>query len=201
MNAPESLGRSQWIGAPLRRLEDDALLRGAGRFTDDASAPRQTHAWFVRSPHPHARIRAIATDVARASPGVLAVLTGADAVAAGLRSMPFLEIHKRPDGTAIVGAPRLPLSVGVARYVGDAVAMVIAETRNAAKDAAEFVEVDYEPLPAVVDIFEAGGQTRRSYGSPHSRASMATPPRTTAQETRSPPTPRSQPRRMSREFA
>jgi aerobic carbon-monoxide dehydrogenase large subunit len=156
VNAPERLGRNPWIGTPLRRVEDNALLRGEGRFTDDASVPNQVHAWFVRSPHPHARIRAIATAAARDAPGVVAVLTGGDAVAAGLRSMPFFRLHHRPDGSPITAPPRLPLSADVARFVGDAVALVIATTRNAAKDAAELVEVDYEPLPAVVDVSEAG---------------------------------------------
>ena len=154
--APPQLGSNRWIGKPLRRLEDDRLLRGEARFTDDVSIANQTHAWFVRSPHPHARIRAISCDAARAMPGVLAVLTGADARDDGLQPMPFMHLHKRPDGSPIVAAPRMPLTCDVARFVGDAVAMVIAESRNAAKDAAELVDVDYEPLPAVVDLEDAG---------------------------------------------
>jgi carbon-monoxide dehydrogenase large subunit len=155
MDTPQ-IGRSQWIGAPMRRLEDDRLLRGQGCFTDDFSVTGQAHAWFVRSAHPHARIRAIGTAAAAASPGVIAVLTGADAVADGVSSMPFMHLHKRPDGSPIIAAPRLPLSAGVVRFVGDAVAMVIAETRNAAKDGADLVEVDYEPLPAVVSVDQSG---------------------------------------------
>jgi carbon-monoxide dehydrogenase large subunit len=149
---PVRIGHSQWIGRPLRRLEDDRLLAGRGRFTDDFSLPGQAWAWFVRSPYPHARIRGVAVGNALASPGVLAVLTGADAVADGLRSLPFLHLNKRHDGSPVVAAPRLPVTADVARYVGDAVAVVIAGTREQAKDAAERVEVDYEPLPAVVDV-------------------------------------------------
>src|SRR4030088_484516 len=145
-------GRTQGVGQPVRRLEDDRLLRGQGCFTDDFSVPGQAHAWFVRSPYPHARIRAISTGAARAAPGVTVVLTGADAVADRLSSMPFMHLHKRPDGSPIIAPPRLPLTIDVVRFVGDAGAMVIAETRNAAKDGADLVEVDYEPLPAVVSV-------------------------------------------------
>jgi carbon-monoxide dehydrogenase large subunit len=152
MDTPPQIGRTQWIGQPLRRLEDDRLLRGQGSFTDDFSVPGQAHAWFVRSPHPHARIRAISTRGALNAPGVIAVLTGADAVADGLSSMPFMHLHQRPDGSPIIAPPRLPLSTDVVRFVGDAVAMVIAETRNAAKDGADLVDVDYESLPAVVSV-------------------------------------------------
>src|SRR5438874_13698787 len=101
MYTPAQIGRGKWIGAPMRRLEDDRLLRGQGCFTDDFSVAGQAHACFVRSPHPHARIRAIDTTAALASPGVIAVLTGADAVADGLASMPFMQLHKRPDGSPI----------------------------------------------------------------------------------------------------
>jgi carbon-monoxide dehydrogenase large subunit len=155
MDTPPQIGSSQWIGKPLRRLEDDRLLRGRACFTDDFSVPGQAHAWFVRSPHPHARIRSIDSALARAVPGVIAVLTGADALADGLVSMPFFAFHPRPDGSPITAPPRLPLSAGVTRFVGDAVAMVIAETRNAAKDGADLVEVDYEPLPAVVSVADS----------------------------------------------
>ncbi len=151
MDTLPQIGR-KWIGQPMRRLEDDRLLRGSACFTDGHSLPGQAHACFVRSPHPHARIRGIDSANARAGPGVIAVLTGADAVADGLRSMPFFALHQRPDGSPIVAPPRLPLSANVALFVGDAVAMVIAETRNQAKDGADLVEVDYEPLTAVVSV-------------------------------------------------
>src|SRR2546428_9100266 len=129
-SAPLEPGRKRWIGQALRRLEDDRLLRGQGQFTDDISMPGQAHACFVRSPHPHARIRSISCDAARAMPGVLAVFTGADARSDGLQPMPFMRLHTRPDGSPIVAAPRMALTHDVTRFVGDAVAIVIAESRN-----------------------------------------------------------------------
>jgi len=147
--------QQNWIGKPVRRLEDARLLTGQGRFTDDIAVADQAHAAFVRSPHAHARIVAVDTAAARAVPGVIAVLTGADAVADGLGSLPFFHLHKRPDGSPITAAPRLPLTADVARFVGDAVALVVAETAHAARDAAELVAVEWEPLPAVVDAESA----------------------------------------------
>ncbi|MCG6874462.1 MAG: xanthine dehydrogenase family protein molybdopterin-binding subunit [Betaproteobacteria bacterium] len=143
--------QQNWIGKPVRRLEDARLLTGQGRFTDDIEVKHQAHAAFVRSPHAHARVVAVDAAAAREAPGVIAVLTGADAVADGLGSLPFFPLHKRPDGSPITAAPRLPLTADVARFVGDAVALVVAETSLAARDAAELVAVEWEPLPAVVD--------------------------------------------------
>jgi carbon-monoxide dehydrogenase large subunit len=148
-------GQSQWIGKPVRRLEDQHLMTGRGRFTDDVSLPGQTYCAFVRSPHAHARIGKIDTSAARNAPGVIAVFTGADMVAEGLGSLPFARLHKRPDGQPIDAPPRLPLVADVARFVGNAVAMVVAGTRNQAKDAAELVEVEWDVLPAVVEAVAA----------------------------------------------
>jgi carbon-monoxide dehydrogenase large subunit len=148
-------GRSQWIGRPVRRLEDARLLTGQGRFTDDRGLPGQLHCAFVRSPHAHARIGRIDVAAAASMPGVAAVLTGADLEADGIAPLSFLQMHKRPDGTPITAPPRRALTSDVARYVGDAVAMVLAETRQQAKDAAERVEVDWEPLDAVSDARDA----------------------------------------------
>jgi len=145
-------GASQWIGRPLRRLEDQKLLTGQGRFTDDVDLPRQAHAAFTRSPHAHAKIAAIDTAAALAAPGVLAVYSGADIVAAGLAPVPFTQLHKRPDGADMTVPPRHALTADVARFVGDAVAMVVAETRDQARDAAELVEIEWQPLPAVADL-------------------------------------------------
>lgn len=153
--------QQNWIGKPVRRLEDARLLTGQGRFTDDIAVTNQAHAAFLRSPHAHARIVAMDTAAARAAPGVIAVLTGADAVADGLGSLPFFPLHKRPDGSPITAAPRLPLTADVARFVGDAVALVVAETLHAARDAAELIEVEWEPLPAVVDL-----ETAQAPGAP-----------------------------------
>ena len=149
-------GASQWIGKPLRRLEDQKLLIGQGRFTDDVSPENAAHAAFVRSPHAHARIARIDLAAARAAPGVLAVFAGADVLAAGLAPVPFTQLHKRPDGADMTVPPRHALTADVARFVGDAVAMVVAETRDGARDAAELVEVDWEPLPANADLPRAG---------------------------------------------
>ena len=134
----------QWIGQPLPRKEDDRLLSGRGAFTDDLSLPGEVHACIVRSPHARARIRGIQADVA----GALAVLTGKDALADGLQPIPFRPISPNPHEVPLEGSfPPFPvLSADEVRFVGQAVAIVIAETRALAQDAAERVEVDYEIL-------------------------------------------------------
>src|SRR5262249_53466285 len=147
------------IGQPLRRKEDLRLLTGGGRFSDDVSLPGQAYAVFVRSPHAHAHIRAIDASKARAMPGVLAVLTAADAQADGIKPIPHTPIPMKPpadielknrDGSAHGYAPHPLLAADRVRYVGEQVAMVVAETIAAARDAAERVAVDYAPLPALV---------------------------------------------------
>ena len=139
------------------------MLRGAGRFSDDFSLPGQAHAAMVRSPHPHARIVAIDARAARAMPGVLAVLTGADAADDGLGAIPHSPVPsnrydlklRAPGGGDVFFGPHVPLPVDRARHVGEAVAMVVAETRAQAGDAAEAVHVTWAPLPFVVDTAEA----------------------------------------------
>ena len=148
-------GRSQWIGKPVRRLEDQHLMTGRGKFTDDVSLPNQAYAAFARSPHAHARIVRIDTAAARSAPGVIAVITGADLIADGVGTMPFGQMHKRPDGSPIAAPPRYPLTADAVRYVGHAFAMVVAETRNQAKDAAELVEVEWEEQPVVADAMSS----------------------------------------------
>ena len=148
-------GRSQWIGKPVRRLEDRHLMTGRGKFTDDVSLPNQVYAAFARSPHAHARIVHIDTAAARSAPGVIAVITGADLIADGVGTMPFGQMHKRPDGSPIAAPPRYPLTADAVRYVGHAFAMVVAETRNQAKDAAELVEVEWEEQPVVADAMSS----------------------------------------------
>jgi aerobic carbon-monoxide dehydrogenase large subunit len=135
------------LGQSLSRLEDDVLLRGAGRYADDFAPANAAHVCFVRSPHAHARIRGIAIDAARSSPGVVAVLTGKEAAADGLGNIPCLI-----PVPGLKETPRPVLALDRVAHVGDPVAMVIAETLAQAKDAAGKVEVDYEPLPAVVDV-------------------------------------------------
>ncbi|MDE0653402.1 MAG: xanthine dehydrogenase family protein molybdopterin-binding subunit [bacterium] len=135
-----------WIGAVPHRVEDEALLRGRGRFIDDLSpVPGAMHLALARSPFAHAQIRGIDVSAAQAAPGVLAVLSGADLAAAG-----------RPLGAVIRGATEhYAVAVDVVRYAGEPVAVVVARDRYLAEDAAELVEVDYEPLEAVVDPLDA----------------------------------------------
>jgi aerobic carbon-monoxide dehydrogenase large subunit len=135
------------LGQSLQRLEDDALLRGAGRYADDFVLARAAHVCFVRSPHAHARIKSISIAEATKAPGVVAVLTGKDAAADGLGNIPCLI-----PVPGLRETPRPVLALRTVRHVGDPVAMVIAETLAQAKDAAEKVQVDYDPLPSVVDV-------------------------------------------------
>src|SRR6266508_1848208 len=151
------------IGAPLPRKEDERLLTGKGCYSDDVDLPGQAHAVMVRSPHAHARIVRIDAAEARALPGVLAVLTGADFAKDGLKSIPHRPFSVSPpdvrlqnrDGSEIFVAPHWPLPADKARFAGEAVAMVVAETIQLARDAAELVHVDYEPLASVTRAAEA----------------------------------------------
>ena len=143
------------IGQSVHRLEDPRLIQGLGRYSDDVDLPRQAHAVVVRSPHGHARIRSIDTAAARRAPGVLTVLTGADLAADGLGPLPTDGGRKRRDGSPAFPTPRPALARDRARHVGDPVALVVAETPQAAADAAELVAVDYEPLPAVTGAVSA----------------------------------------------
>jgi carbon-monoxide dehydrogenase large subunit len=138
-------------GQAVRRLEDDALLRGQGRYTDDVVPAGQLQLVFVRSPHAHARILSVDTEAARALPGVLAVYTGAELVEAGVKPLPGPGFQ-RPGGQPAAAPARRVLAHGHARFVGEPVAAVVAETLQQARDAAEAVFVDYEALPAVVDL-------------------------------------------------
>ena len=142
-------------GQAVRRLEDGPLLAGTGRFTNDENLPGQAHLVFLRSPHAHARIVSIDTSAARALPGVLAILTGEDVAAAGLKSLGVALPFKRPDGSDLAAPPRPILAQGLVRFVGEAVAAIIAESPAAARDAAEAIMVDYEELPAVTGLRDA----------------------------------------------
>jgi carbon-monoxide dehydrogenase large subunit len=139
------------IGQPLSRFEDKRLLKGAGRFVDDVALPRQARAVILRSPHAHARIARLDARAALAAPGVLAVFTEADLSADGLgANAPTLQ-RNRPDGSPMFWRAHPGLARERVRYVGDPVAMVVAETVEQAKDAAELVDIAYEPLPSVTD--------------------------------------------------
>ncbi|PSC04359.1 carbon monoxide dehydrogenase [Alsobacter soli] len=146
---------STGIGAPVRRKEDFRFITGKGQYTDDINRPGQTYAAFVRSPHAHAAIKRIDASEALASPGVLAVLTGADLEADKIGGLICGWMIHNKDGSPMKAGAHPALAVGKVRYVGDHVAVVIAETQAQARDAAEKVAVDYEPLPAVVDMNEA----------------------------------------------
>jgi len=143
------------IGARVERKEDYRFLTGAGQYTDDVALPGQTYAVFVRSPHAHAKIKSIKKDKALKAPGVLAVYTGEDLAAAKVGGLPCGWLITGTDGQPMKEPPHPPLAQGKVRYVGDHVAVVIAESLSAARDAADLVQVDYEPLPAVVDASKA----------------------------------------------
>ncbi|MET4385078.1 carbon-monoxide dehydrogenase large subunit [Bradyrhizobium sp. F1.4.3] len=143
------------VGQPVRRKEDDTLVRGKGRYTDDFNLPGQAHAVVVRSTHAHGIIRGIGTDAARAMPGVLGVWTGTELDAAGYGPFTCGLPLKSRDGSPLLQTNRQPLATDKVRFVGDPVAFVVAETLAQARDAAEAVEVDIAPLPAVTDPEEA----------------------------------------------
>ena len=154
MNAP-------LIGARIERKEDYRFLTGAGQYTDDLTLPKQTHAAFVRSPHAHAKIKKISLEKAKQSPGVLAVYTGDDIAAAKLGGLPCGWLITDVNGQPMKEPPYPVLAQGKVRFVGERVAVVVAETQDQARDAAEKVDVSYETLTAVVD-----GSMARAKGAP-----------------------------------
>jgi carbon-monoxide dehydrogenase large subunit len=143
------------VGQPVRRVEDRRFITGHGNYVDDISRPRQAHAFMLRSPHAHARIGAIDAAAALAAPDVLAVFIGEDLERDGIGPIPCLSAVTNRDGTPSVSPPHPAIVRDRVRHVGDTVAMVVAETAAAARDAAELIAVDYEPLPAVVDTAHA----------------------------------------------
>ncbi len=142
-------------GQDIPRMEDDALLRGRGRFTDDFQPAGQLHLVFLRSPHPHARIRHLDADAARQAPGVRLVLTGAEVKAQGLPPMAGVMNFTRADGSPAASPQRPVLAIDHVRFVGECVAAVVAQTRQQALDAAELILVDYETLPHAVTLEDA----------------------------------------------
>jgi carbon-monoxide dehydrogenase large subunit len=143
------------VGQPIRRKEDRRFLTGEGRYVDDVSMPDMAHMVILRSPHAHADIASIDTQAAAEAPGVLCVLTGADWVADELGGIPTRTAAKNSDDSPVPVPDRPGLVATRARFVGDAVAAVVAESATAARDAAELIEVDYRALPAVVSAGEA----------------------------------------------
>jgi aerobic carbon-monoxide dehydrogenase large subunit len=164
--ASRTRSAAEGFGKPLRRVEDRRLITGRGRFGDDFNLEGQAYAAFVRSPHAHARIQRIDTAPALKVPGVIAVLTGADAKADGLQPIPHRPVPANPyepqlknrDGSEHFVSPHRPLAVDRVRMVGDAVAMVIAETAAGARDGADAVRVEYEPLPVVTRAVAASAE-------------------------------------------
>lgn len=150
-------GDNGGIGEPVWRREDLRFVRGQGRYTDDigASLDRAVHLVVVRSPYAFARIVAVDTAEALAMPGVLAVLDGKDMVSAGFQPFPLRVMRKKANGEPNFVPPYMPLARDHVRHVGEAVAVVVAETLNQARDAAEHVQVDYEELQPVIDMTEA----------------------------------------------
>jgi carbon-monoxide dehydrogenase large subunit len=139
------------IGQPLRRYEDLRLLTGKGRYTDDITLPRAASAVVLRSPVAHALIKRVDAEAARGLPGVLLVLTGGDVAEAMLGDVPCVHPLTSRDGKPRHDTPRPLLAIGRVRHVGQPVALIVAESLDQARDAAEAIEVDYEELPAVVD--------------------------------------------------
>ena len=137
-----------YIGTRTPRKEDPKLIQGRGTFTDDVTLPAMVYVSLVRSPHAHARIRRIDAAAARKEPGVVTVVTGKDAEATGVLPV-FISVP------GLNGTKHMPLATDKARYAGDAIAAVVADTRQAAKRGADLVTVDYEPLPVIVDATKA----------------------------------------------
>jgi len=149
------MGATSFIGQSIKRKEDYRFLTGEGSYTDDIVLPRQTHACFVRSPHAHAKIRGINKDKALKAPGVIAIYTGEDIAASKMGGLPCGWLITDVNGQPMKEPPHPVLAQGKVRYVGDHVAVVIAESPQQAKDAAELVDVDYQVLPAVIKSADA----------------------------------------------
>ncbi len=162
------MGDMKFIGQGVKRREDYRFLTGSGNYTDDVDLPHQSYATFVRSPHAHAKIKGINKNRALKAPGVIAIYTGEDIAAAKINGLPCGWLITGSDGQPMKEPPHPVLAQGKARYVGDHVAMVIAETQHQARDAAELVEVDYEVLPAVVRAEDA-----RKKGAPQVHDELA----------------------------
>lgn len=145
------------IGQSVKRVEDVRFLTGAGAYTDDLNLPGQAHGFVLRSPWAHATIKSVDTEAAMAAPGVLAVITGADLVEAGVPSLPcaMTELLRSQGATGVVDVGRPVLARETAMHVGDGIAFVVAETLEQAKDAAELIDVDGEELPAAANLADA----------------------------------------------
>src|SRR5215468_7080996 len=143
---------ARMFGSPIKRREDPRLITGQAKYTDDFTLPHMAHLAVARSPYAHARIKAIRTKKAAGMPGVLGVYTGKDMKDAGFGPIPCAWVVP---GSNTKTPPYPPVAIDTVRYVGNAVAIVVATDRYAARDAADAVEVDYAPLPAVTDAEKA----------------------------------------------
>lgn len=168
MGANDNFAKLPHIGEAVRRKEDYRFLTGSGQYTDDINVPNQRHAVFVRSPHAHATIKRIDVSRAEAMPGVAKVFTGQD-MAGKVNGLPCGWLITSTDGTPMKEPPHPVLAQGKVRYVGDHVAMVVADTVAQARDAAEAVEVEYDVLPAVVDVRDAAKATALHDAAPDNR--------------------------------
>jgi carbon-monoxide dehydrogenase large subunit len=146
------------IGAAVRRKEDQRFITGRGQYVDDINRPHQVYASIVRSPIPHGKIKKIDVDAAKATPGVVAVFTGADMAADGVGGLPCGWGVNNKDGSPMVEPAHPALATDVVRYVGDQVAVVVAESKAIARDAAELIEIDCDMLPSVADLEAASAK-------------------------------------------
>lgn len=146
------------IGEAYKRKEDVRFLTGAGQYTSDVFMERQTHAVFVRSPHAHAAIKSVDISAAKDMPGVVGIFSGKD-IDGKMGGLPCGWLINNPDGTPMKEPPHPILAIGKVRYVGDQVAMVVAETQEQARNAAEAVQVDYDVLPALVSVADAANKS------------------------------------------
>src|SRR3954464_8466320 len=169
MGANDTFAKLPHIGESVRRKEDARFLLGNGQYTDDINLPNQRYAVFVRSPHAHATIKSIDTAGAAAMPGVTRIFTGADLAAAKVNGLPCGWLITSTDGTPMKEPPHPVLAQGKVRYVGDHVAMVVADTIEQARNAAEAVGVEYDVLPAVVDVRDAAKATALHDAAPDNR--------------------------------
>ena len=139
------------IGQSVRRDEDPRLLKGRGSYVGDVKLPRQSYAYFLRSPHAHAEITKLDVSAAKQAPGVLNIFIGEDVAADNLGTPGMVAKRKRPDGADMWAPPQTPLALGRVRYVGDPIALVVAESVDEAKSAAEMINIEFNPLPSVTD--------------------------------------------------
>src|ERR1700754_128028 len=143
------------IGARVKRKEDQRFLTGTGRYVDDLPLARATYAYFLRSPHAHAKIKSIDTGAAKAMPGVVEIFTGKDTADAKVGGLICGWVVKGKDGQPHKSPPHPVMALDTVRYVGDTVAMVVANSADEARDASEAIKVDYEVKPANVDLAKA----------------------------------------------